>query len=156
MAAFSLEVSYAQLAVFDATLVAPFNDWSHDHVNQGFAWRPGSVSFRTLNTAGSVLIEVFRSRSLDEGRSTAERIVAVPFSVPERGDIEVASIAGGVALELPPGEYELTFEHGQRPGSGMWANLYFKSVAAPVAPRVIRADAELNPPAVLVMTAQPA
>jgi hypothetical protein len=156
MATFSVEVSYAQLAVFDSTLAAPFNDWTDDHVNQGFAWRPGSVSFSTLDSAGAVLVEVFRSRTLDESKSGAERIIAVPFRVPEHGNIEVASISGGLPLQIPPGEYELTFEHGRRPDQGMWANLYFTSAPAPALPRVVRADAALVPPAVFVMTAEPA
>jgi hypothetical protein len=144
MSALSLEVSYAPLAVFDATLAAPFNDWMDDHVNQGFAWRPGSVSFRTLDTAGAARVEVFRSHTLDESRSAAPRIVAVPFRVSQHGKIEVASTACGVVLEVPPGEYELTFEHGHEPGNGMWANLYFARVAAVVAPRLVRADAALT------------
>ena len=53
MATFLVEISHAQLAVFDSTLTAPFNDWTDDHVKQGFAWRPGSVSFMTLDTAGT-------------------------------------------------------------------------------------------------------
>jgi hypothetical protein len=156
MTTFSVEVSCAQLAVFDPTLAAPFNDWTDAHVNQGFAWRPGSVSFRTLDAAGSILVEVFRTRTLNESTSAAERIIAVPFTVTEHGNIEVASIAGGVALELPAGEYELIFEHGRRPGQGAWANLYFTSVPTPARPHVIRADAELALPAVLIMTAEPA
>ncbi|HTE55125.1 MAG TPA: competence protein ComJ [Kofleriaceae bacterium] len=156
MATFSVEVSYAQLAVFDSTLAAPFNDWTDDHVNQGFAWRPGSVSFGTLDSAGPVVVEVLRSRTVDESKSAAERIIAVPFSVPEHGNIEIASIAGGVPLQIPPGEYELMFEHGRGPDHGMWANFYFRRVPAPALARVVRADAALVPPPVLVMTAEPA
>ncbi|HZH97796.1 MAG TPA: competence protein ComJ [Fimbriimonadaceae bacterium] len=156
MAAFNLEVSYTQVAVFDSTLTAPFNDWTDDHVNQGYAWRPGSVSFGTLESSGAIRVEVFRSRELNERTSPAERIIVVPFSVPEHGTIEIASIGSNAVLEVPPGEYELTFEHGRDPEGAMWANLYFRRVEAPVAPRIVRADAELNPPDVLVMTASPA
>ena len=42
-----LDVSYGQVGVFWAILAKPFNDWSEAHVRQGFAWRPGSVSFKT-------------------------------------------------------------------------------------------------------------
>ena len=58
--------------------------------------------------------------------------------------------------DIPPGEYELIFEHGWDSERHMWANLYFRQVASPVVPRVIRADAELHPPAVFLMTAKPA
>jgi hypothetical protein len=156
MATLSVEVSYAQLSVFDSTLAAPFNDWTDEHVNQGFAWRPGSVSFRTLSAAGPVLVEVVRSRTLIEGKSAGERIISVPFRVPEHGNIEIASIADGVPLQLPAGEYELIFEHGRSPDQGMWTNFYFRGVAAPVSPRIVRADAALAPPSEFVMTAEPA
>ena len=153
---FNLEVSYAQLAVFDSGLTAPFNDWTVEHVAQGFAWRTGSVSFGTLNTAGPILLKVVRFESFDEGTSLAERIIVVPFTVPERGALEVASIGSSAALDLPPAQYELTFEHGRHRATGMWANLYFRSSEGPVDARILRADAELHPSPVLVMSAEPA
>ena len=47
-ATLSLEISYGQLAVFANSLPQPFNDWTDQHVSQGFAWRPGSVTFRSM------------------------------------------------------------------------------------------------------------
>ncbi len=155
MASFTLEISYAQLAIFDSSLAEPFNDWTDAHVRQGFAWRPGSVSFRTLESAGAITVEIFRSRTLDITASRAVRIIAVPFTVPLSGAIEVASISSGVSLELPPGDYVLTYEHGTANESGMWANLYFERVPGEVPPRIVRADPALDPPAPLVMTARP-
>jgi hypothetical protein len=155
MAQFNLDVSYNQVSVFDAKLDSPFNDWADEHVAQGFAWRPGSVSFGTLENAGTLAVDVFRSKEFEES-STASRIIVVPFSVPDHGLIEVASIASGVSLELPPGEYELTFEHGIDTDGQMWATFYFRLVDTPATPRVLRADAELSPPPALVMSAPPA
>jgi hypothetical protein len=156
MAAFDLDISYTQLAVFDSTLATPFNDWTDDHVDQGFAWRPGSVSFGTLESGGEIHINVFRSRELEERASMAERILVVPFTVPAHGAIEIASIGSRAVLDLQAGEYELTFEHGHDLKGVMWANFYFRPVESPVIPRILRADAELRPPAALVMTANPA
>lgn len=156
MAAFALEVSYAQLAVFDVALAQPFNDWRDAHVRQGFSWRPGSVSFRTLGSAGAIAVQVFQSRTLDVGASHAQRIITVPFAVPASGEIEVASITSAASLNLPAGEYELTFEHGLGQGLGMWANLYFESALRTVSPRIVRADAALEPPDAFVMMAEPA
>jgi Competence protein J (ComJ) len=155
MAHFIIDVSYNQVSVFDANLDDPFNDWSDEHVAQGFAWRPGSVSFGTLENAGTLAADVYRSKTFDESSSSASRVIAVPFSVPAHGNVEVASIASGVSLQLPAGEYELTFEHGID-DRGMWACFYFRAVPATVAPRIVRADAELTPPATFVMAAQPA
>jgi hypothetical protein len=155
MAHFIIDVSYNQVSVFDAHLDNPFNDWSDEHVAQGFAWRPGSVSFGTLENAGTLAADVYRSKTFDESSSSASRVIAVPFSVPEHGNVEVTSIANGLSLQLPAGEYELTFEHGID-DRGMWACFYFRAVAATVDPRIVRADAELTPPATFVMAAQPA
>ncbi len=156
MAQFTLEVSYSQVALFDAKLQSPYNDWTDEHVAQGFAWRPGSVSFGTLDDAGPLAVEAFRTKVLDEASSNATRIIVVPFSVPEHGEIEIASISSDVSITLPPGEYEVTFEHGKSEDQGMWANFYFRAVSAPVSARVIRVDAELRPPTDLVMAAQSA
>ncbi len=156
MTTFSLDISYAQIAVFDARLAAPYNDWKDQHVAQGFAWRPGSVSFGTLESGGPIRVEVILTRVLDEKTSLAERIIAVPFTVPEHEAVEVASIGSGASFDLVPGEYEITFEHGRDPAGNMWANFYFRRVSVPVSPRVLRADAELTPPSELVMIADSA
>jgi hypothetical protein len=42
---FVLQVSHSQIAVFDSAMAQPFSAWSDMHVNQGFAWRAGAVSF---------------------------------------------------------------------------------------------------------------
>ena len=156
MARLSIEVSYAQVAVFDPQLPRPFNDWTNAHVAQGFAWRPGSVSFGTLEVAGALATEVFRTKPFDETASLAERTILVPFSVSAHGSVEISSIDGGALAKIAPGEYELIFEHGWDSERRMWANFYFRPAVGPVVPRIIRADAELRPPAVLLMTANPA
>jgi Competence protein J (ComJ) len=156
MARFTVEVSYTQIAVFDQQLPNPFNDWTDAHVAQGFAWRPGSVSFGTLESAGPLSVQVLRGTHFDETVSDAERVIAVPYSVPAHGWIEVGSIGGGVGLDIPPGEYQLIFEHGRDQTGDMWATLYFMPVHQLVKPRIIRADRELTPPAVYSMSAEPA
>lgn len=152
----TIDVSYTQISVFDPDLQAPFNDWTDDHVAQGFAWRPGSVSFGTLRSAGLMAVVVSTSKGFDEQSSRATRVISVPFTVPEAGAVEVASIGSSVIAEIPPGEYELTFEHGLDDHGAMWANFYFKLIQAPVVAMIRRADPELVPPHRLVMTANPA
>jgi hypothetical protein len=153
MNAFIIGVSYSQVCVFEARLENPFNDWSDEHVRQGFAWRPGSVSFATLDEGGPLRVRI-SSGSFEPSSSPASRIVRVPFEVPEHGEVDVASIGQAVTLELPAGEYALVFEHG-KDEHGMWATFHFAS-AHGVMPAILRADQELQPPEVLVMTAQPA
>jgi len=150
-----MEVSYSQLAVFHSALASPFNDWTNTHVAQGFSWRPGSVSFRTLEQAGPIDVDVVRSAA-DVDASPAKRIIAVPFEVDATGDVEVATISAGQPLRLPPGRYRLTFEHGVTAEGVMWARLSFEPVEAAATPSVVKADAELSPPANLLMDAEPA
>jgi hypothetical protein len=156
MAQFSIEVSYAQVAVFYPRLPTPFNQWTDAHVAQGFCWRPGSVSFGTLESAGELTVEVIRAHPFDEAASESERIIMVPFSVPLHGSVEIGSIGESAVTSIPQGEYELIFEHGWDSERRMWATLHFRQAESLVVPRVIRADTELRPPAVLLMTAKPA
>lgn len=156
MSTFTLEVSYAQLAVFDSRLANPFNDWSDVHVNQGFAWRPGSISFATLEPSGPIAVTVTRSARASVTDEPLERAIRVPFTVPAHGEVDIATISGSVPVQLAEGEYELIFRHGRSSEGAMWALLAFEPVAIPVKAEILCADAALAPPAHLLMTAQPA
>ena len=105
-----LDVSYSQVAVFDSSLEEPFNFWTERHVSQGFAWRPGSVSFRTIAESGPHSLEITISNDDLEISADAQRVIEVPFAVPSSGEIEVASISDSRALSLRPGSYVLRFE----------------------------------------------
>jgi hypothetical protein len=155
MATFSLEVSHAQVAVFDPRLAQPFNDWTDVHVAQGFAWRPGSVSFSTLEGAGPIAVSVGIGRGRTQS-AQPERSIAVPFSVPPHGEVEVATISASRQLQLAGGEYELLFSHGRTQDGTMWAELTFTLVESPVQARIVLADEALSPPGRLVMEATPA
>ena len=157
----TLDVLYSQVAVFDTHLELPFNDWTDVHVAQGFAWRHGSVSFMTLDDGGVMDVEVLiaGNRPRDRGGlpdPSPERCIVVPFHVPVHGQCVVATAIDSIPLELAPGEYALTFEHGRWPSGEMWMVLRFDPVSTPVRARVVIADSDLNPPDELVMTALPA
>lgn len=152
----NFEISYGQVSVFDANLRNPFNDWTDAHVAQGFAWRPGSVSFGTLDSSGTMTVEISTKPHFDEKTSSSARAISVPFTVPEDGRVEVASITSSSVIQLPAGEYELTFEHGRDDRAKMWANFHFNKVPTPILAKVLRADAELSPPEELIMIAEPA
>jgi hypothetical protein len=156
MATFNLEVSYAQLAVFDARLTNPFNDWSDDHINQGFAWRPGSVSFATLETTGTIAVTLTPPGPVSQQGAPPTREILVPFTVPAHGEVEISTISGSVPVQLPKGEYALTFRHGHSADGAMHATLSFDPVTSPVMAEILRADDALRPPDKLVMAAQPA
>jgi len=156
MNAVDLEVLYAQLAVFQADITQPFNNWTDTHVAQGFSWRPGSVSFRTLDEAGEVHVEVIHPLEEVQMSSSAVRIISVPFSVSDCGQIEIATITRSQLISIEPGEYELTFEHGRNPDGKMWARFCFSRALERVEPRIIRADSDLQPALNLLMFAEPA
>ena len=153
----TVDVSYSQLAVFVAGLQQPFNDWNDRHIVQGFAWRGGSVSFRTLNEAGEIYLEIGTKSQFEPASSPATRVIRVPFHVPPDVDIEVgAPVCESIVFRLPAGDYELTFEHGVRDDGRMWGRLHFRIVEGVVVPAVLRADDELAPSDSLLMEASPA
>ncbi|ALV28013.1 competence protein ComJ [Pannonibacter phragmitetus] len=96
------EVSYRQLSVFASSLSQPFNDWTDQHVAQGFAWRPGSVSFRTMSEVGTHIVDVEVVDRLNAVHPDTLRAIEVPFEVPPDGEIEIGSISETVPLTLPP------------------------------------------------------
>src|ERR1700736_970071 len=109
MPSFILNISHSQICVFDSSLQEPFNNWSKRQVSQGFAWRPGSVSFGTLEEAGPALVNVqIRQQIRLNARSV--RAIQVPFDASKGGIVEVASVADSKGLEMRPGSYSLVFE----------------------------------------------
>jgi hypothetical protein len=123
---FDLDVSYSQLSVFWSSLQQPFNDWTQKHVDQGFAWRPGSVSFRTLVEAGWHSVQVDIDDHAGPVSQNAVRVIEVPFEVPVDGNIEIASISNSIPLSLPAGGYSLRCEfRGSDEGDARHVRLTF-------------------------------
>jgi hypothetical protein len=150
------EVSYSQLAVFASSLQQPFNDWTDQHVAQGFAWRPGSVSFRTMVEAGQHSVDVEVVDHVRAIHPEAVRAVEVPFEVPADGAIEVGSISETIPLTLPAGRCLLRCEFLRPAGtSGERVRLTFAKKDAPEF-AVVRADRELSKLDKLLMSAKPA
>lgn len=109
---FTVSISHRQLAVFDPTLDAPFNDWNTQHAQQGFAWRPGSVSFTTMLDSGRVEVGVsVRQQAVPDEHAWCR--IEVPFVVPPHGQVAVASIMDEHELDLQPGAYQLHYEARQ-------------------------------------------
>jgi len=151
-----LDVSFGQLAVFAKALRDPFNDWTDKHVSQGFAWRPGSVSFRTMVEDGrhSVEIEVVPHAGMVS--ADALRVIEVPFDVPADGSIEVASISDSVPVSVGPGHYLLRCEFLPAAGSGEERARLCFARNAPSRFAVVRADGLLSLDGELLTTAHAA
>ena len=152
MRQFSLEISYSQIAIFNAALDRPFNNWTEAHFNQGFCWRDGSVSFRTAAKAGQGKITIERpaKRTL---RDDVVLAISVPFKVTD-DTIEVASVFKGEVVEIEAGDYELVYQTG-RVGVTPWVALQFISHKITKA-KILKGAELLKPADELLMDAEPA
>lgn len=107
---FNLDVSFGQIAVFWSSLEKPFNDWTQRHVDQGFAWRHGSVSFRALVESGRHSVQVDVTDHAGPLQPSVIRAIEVPFEVPPERSIAIASISDLVTITLREGSYSLRCE----------------------------------------------
>ena len=153
---FSLYVSYGQIVIFARDVRNPFNDWSERHVAQGFAWRPGSVSFRTLVESAEHSVEVEVVDHAFPVATSVIRAIEVPFRVPASGKLEVASVSDSVLIDVPAGSYSLRCElFGIEKQSHYRVHLLFSKDDTPRFV-VIRSDGEVVAETELLTSAQPA
>lgn len=141
MLSFSLSISHSQVAVFNSELINPFNGWSDIQVRQGFSWRSGSVSFKTLDTDGALLVS-FNCIDKYVPVTGAIRAISVPFECSSSGKIEIASISDAQEVPLEPGLYQLIFETGQT--DGPWCRISFLKDGN-LNPNVLIQDSGLDP-----------
>ena len=153
MPQFTLEISYSQIAVFNSSLDQPFNNWTEDHFNQGFVWRPQSVSFRTAARTGFGTIRVERVDAPPKLRDDATLAIRVPFSLTEP-ELEIASVFKGQSVPFEPGDYALYFQTG-REGTAPWVTLEFVPGKIEAA-EILKGGEHLKPPTPLLMTGEPA
>ena len=152
---FALDISYSQLVVFQKGIENPFNDWEDTHVNQGFAWRPGSVSFGSLLADEESLIQINTKSQVGISKNSIRAIV-VPFEITQNCII-VASVTQEIKVNVLNGTYELVFNVIPRSSKHRF-NIYVLSFAEHKnpKPRILLADKMLNPPNQLLMEAKPA
>jgi hypothetical protein len=147
----SLTVAYSQIAVFQTSTISPFNNWTDAHVAQGFAWRPGSASFRTKADSG--LHEVMITCSLVNSPSECLRVIEVPFIVSGSEPVMVASIGDNFLINIPEGSYALRFAIAAKDTRRI--ELAFLKTDAPEF-QIFHADPDLSPGEPLLTDAQPA
>ena len=149
-----LYISYSQICVHIPCLLDPFNLWTETHVSQGFCWREGSVSFRTLDPDGYIKVETVVVPKYNLRLDTV-RGIRVPFAVPRDGKIEVATVTDSFKITAPQGNCDLVFETGLGEERTMWCTLAFINASSRGAV-ILRCDQDLSPPEPLVMVAGPA
>lgn len=150
---FVIHVSHAQVCVFQSSLEQPFNDWSEKSFSQGFAWRPGSASFRTVLEEGPHLINLLLNEAVPALAENCVRAFQVPFDVLE-GNIEVASISDSTPLSIPTGSYALQVELLEPLDGQAVVNIRLTTGSSNFV--VLKADAELELPDELDVLALPA
>ncbi|AFC33246.1 competence protein J [Paenibacillus mucilaginosus 3016] len=154
-----LLISYAQLAVYASGLSNPFPEWTDRHLRQGFAWRPGSVSFAALEDVHSEIMVSLGGKPAPD--RDAVRAISVPFTVTGGGGITVSSILSrSYSYDLPHGSYELLFQAVPLPAPEPKAPkvrylLHFTPNAQAEA-QILKRDQTLAPTLPLLMEAEPA
>ena len=145
---FDFSITYHQLVVYDeGTVAVPKNDWTERHIEQGFSWRPGCVTFETLEDLGALRVEVLLAEDL-EVSSEATRAIVVPFGVSAAGCVGLWDIADVTSAHVPSGGYALLAEMGylnRKEGEeAEWCRLTFVA-GRNVQPEILRADEQLSP-----------
>ena len=150
-----------------------FNDVKQHHLDQGFSWRLGGVTFFVLALATWVDVQVHLESSC-EISTNALRVMKIPYRVNADGQVGILDPSGKPHLiDVAPGNYALFFEVGlvdeeraaaldvhnlRRYDAGLTPN-WFRFTFVPVeqlpTPKVLRADLGLHAPTVLVMDGQP-
>lgn len=149
-AEFNIYYSYAQLAVMDPGEM--LNMWTERHYKQGFSWRAGSVSFRTLSEDNSARVRIRLTKTMDLPAG-AVRAILVPYEVRAEG-VEVVTVTEGVSVDITPGKYGLLFavlalQDGEE------YHIQFIENAYPE-PSILISDPSIEPTMPLCMEAEPA
>lgn len=151
-----LFITYSQLAVFNSDLENPFNDWNASHVRQGFSWRPGSVSFRTLFETGMLQVRVVFDADAQSLKYQPKRGIRVPFEVTASGLVEIASISDGFQILVSPGMYSVICYMGCGDESyEKWCVVAITD-QGPHEPSIVVCDDEIVASEPLLMRAEPA
>lgn len=102
-------VNYCQLTVCLAGLREPFNNWTQQHIDQGFTWRPESVSFSTFDTNDTQAPIALEVRADFAPLAQPIRIIMVPFDA-VGGDVEITTPVGeSWNVTIPAGHHALYF-----------------------------------------------
>ncbi|MDQ0220185.1 competence protein ComJ [Peribacillus cavernae] len=154
-----LHISYSQITVFNKGLENPYSDWTDKHINQGFVWREGTVSFGTLSDS-LCKIEVILGGEITAS-AEAIRSIVVPFTTADTGITISSILSKEYNFVIPAGSYELLFE--AFPLEPPSENDFFKvqysfTFAESKSPkaRILKHDGDLLSPETLLMTGEAA
>jgi hypothetical protein len=151
---FEIFVSYYQFGVYDAAMDRPFNDWSAQHVAQGFSWRPESAFFQSPFEDGPHFFQVQLSddRPLPDKRS--QRAIVVPFPRIITREVEIGSIGSSHTFAMPAARNSIFAEFIARRKETPLVKLTFYNESRALF-RIVRAESSDMATATLLTTAQP-
>jgi hypothetical protein len=147
-----IEVSYSQLVVCQKGVEKPFNEWTKQHVAQGFSWREESVGFMTVESDGTVALTVEAGERVTI-REDAVRVIRVPFEVKKK-KVEINTITETALCSIPNGNHTLYFQHGGESEDEMWVDLFFV-LNTSEEPAILKADEAITERKKLLMVANP-
>lgn len=155
---FLMTITHSQINVFDEQF-PDFNNWTEEHVAQGFSWRKGHVSFGVPDHDGSTLVDV---RAVDEFPPLSDavnRVIKVPFLVSSR--MIVATIIDDAITDIKKSSYQLEFRlldgnlRDQQYPHSLLVELFLKEDISPIF-EIVRRDGEMTTDSVLTTKADPA
>jgi competence protein J (ComJ) len=148
--------SCGQFFVYDKSVGMPACDWTDTHSDQGFARRKGTAAFGTLLEFGEADVTVHREPY--QQQEGYERVIAVPLLVssgtvnvdgPEENEYDVER-----GFDLPPGNYRLVAAQRVTGDDEETIDLFFELLPRALErSSILVADEDLNPPKILIETA---
>jgi hypothetical protein len=153
---FILEISYSQFAVFNPQVKNPFNEWTDDHVKQGFSWRDDSACFRTLTESGESSFQISYHAVLPDLYPSAIRAILVPVPKLHDKKLEIASLGDNKIITMPFMINGLLIQFSP-PSSNEPASVMVGLLSGfPVDFAILRADSEIKKTTSLLKRARPA
>lgn len=149
-------LTYSFIAVHLPNLSRPLNQWTRIHGEQGFSWRPGSVSFGTIDADGPFPTRV-EYREFYVPPAQVVRLLRVPFEVDSEGIVFSGPNPGeDWPVPIPAGYYAVYFAI-ESIGEDIWRyTITFVPSNSEVKAEILQADKLLSPPQHLLMQAEPA
>ncbi|MBS1792803.1 MAG: hypothetical protein JSS81_03055 [Acidobacteria bacterium] len=150
---FELYFAYNQFMIFDTSVKLPGNDWTDEHIRQGFARRPSSINFSTLIDFGTANVIVYKGSYILD--NSDERVIAVPFlCVSGKVRIEGPEEISPRIVKIEQGNYKLTVAQTVNRATEI-IKVYFNKLDTPLErSEIIVSDEELSTVTQIVETAE--
>lgn len=103
-----LMIEYTQVLVYNKNHPSPGLIWTNEHVQQGFAWSEGLVSFGVPDHDDECRLQVILSDDTELSHVDVIWAVQVPYVVTE--PLQIGTVFDTQEVNIPAGNYNLIFE----------------------------------------------